>query len=100
MFISKSPWWCGKSLRSIADTCHYTMVIVCVVAVGMLYRWPHQPLLFKKNGIFFFEKKRAFLIGETDIKLTSKFSYQIQLKFSYQYKEKYQKIKIWLEFDI
>jgi hypothetical protein len=35
------------------------MVLVCVVAVGMLYRWPHQPLLFKKND-FFFWKKRFF----------------------------------------
>jgi hypothetical protein len=63
----------------VADTCHYTMVLVCVVAVGMRYRCPHQPLLFKKND-FFFEKKPALLIGETDIKLTSKLSYQIDFK--------------------
>jgi hypothetical protein len=23
----------------VADSCHFTMVVVCVVAVGMLYRW-------------------------------------------------------------
>jgi hypothetical protein len=41
--------------------------------------------------------KKIFLIGETDIKLTSKFHIKLTLKkfeFSYQNKEKYQKKKI------
>jgi hypothetical protein len=53
--------------------------MVCVVAVGMLCIGDRSNLYLKKKMIFF-EKKCAFLIGETDIKLTSKFSYQIDFK--------------------
>jgi hypothetical protein len=90
----------------VADSCHNTMVLGELVNIGILYRWPHQPLLFKKVI------KKRFLIGETDIKLTSKFHIKLTSKFhikltskfhikltlkifefSYQNKEKYQKNK-------
>jgi hypothetical protein len=72
----------------VAVSCLCTKVRGELVTMGRLYRRPHQPLLFKKIIIFFFQKERAFLflIGENDTKLTLK-----NFEFSYQNVEKYQK---------
>jgi hypothetical protein len=74
----------------VAYSCHCTKVWGELVTVGTLYRWPHQPILFKKiiKKVFFWKKSALFwfLIGETDIKLTLKY-----FNFSYQNVKTYQK---------
>jgi hypothetical protein len=75
----------------VADCCHYSMVLGELVNIGILYRWLHQPLLFKKIIKFFF-----WLTSKFHIKLNSNFHIKLTLKkfeFSYQNKEKYQKKK-------
>jgi hypothetical protein len=80
----------------------YLVVMILINSFRSGYRWPHQPLLFKKND-FFFEKNALFWLEKLISNWLQNFNIKLTLKnfeFSYQNKEKYQKKKIDWEFDM